>query len=70
MSEPYTFSYTVPFHIAPTLRRLVEQRRFMGKNIDLWMGKGLLRKPFTLKGDEAEVDWIVNYFANYGEDLK
>lgn len=44
------------------LRNLVEQARFEGHEVDLWIGRGWLVKPVTLRADPRVLRVIVGAF--------
>lgn len=51
--------------VAGSLRNAIEQAKYEGRKVDIWIGKGFLSKPFTIKYDDSEAQNVIAFLKRY-----
>lgn len=64
MTQPnskMSFTGWVGLLAVSSLRNAVEQLRFSGYDIELWVGRGVFTRPFCVKGDHRAVEQVMRW---------
>lgn len=66
MADQATINGTIGRFLVGPLKDAVEYSRFKGYSVDLYVGRGLMQKPFEVKGDKFAVQMIQEWLSEIG----